>query len=495
VRKTRSLTLLSAGVVVAAAVIGTALLTAGGASPTGRVFNLAPPARSSQATATSTALTTGSASPLPQGAPLTLTATITPAAATGMVQFKDGSTNIGDPVTVLNGSAAETTSTLTVGSHQLTAVFTPANPALYSPSTSPAVPFVIAGATATSTVLSTSAASPAAQGTPLTLTATVSPPAATGTVQFKDGSTNIGTPAAVSNGTASTSSTLAVGSHQLTAVFIPTNAMLYSPSTSPAVPFVISGATATSTTLNTSSAVTPAVVGTAVTLTATVNPAAAGGTVQFRDGATNIGNAVAVSNGTASQTTTTLTAGSHQLTAVFTPTTATLYSSSTSSAVTFVIAGATATTTTLATSPTSPVVENTPMTMTATITPTAAVGTVQFRDGNTNIDGPVTVGNGTAVRNATLGVGSHQLTAVFTPTNSAIYGASTSRSMSYRVNAKPVLGAALGVVPGGQDPPGDRGPRPRGRSGPVPGLGAGAAPVVAGSAILITRRRHKARIR
>lgn len=398
-RKTRSLTLLSAGVVVAAAVIGTALLTAGGASPTGRVFNLAPPARSSQATATSTALTTGSASPLPQGAPLTLTATITPAAATGMVQFKDGSTNIGDPVTVLNGSAAETTSTLTVGSHQLTAVF------------------------------------------------------------------------------------------------IPTNAMLYSPSTSPAVPFVISGATATSTTLNTSSAVTPAVVGTAVTLTATVNPAAAGGTVQFRDGATNIGNAVAVSNGTASQTTTTLTAGSHQLTAVFTPTTATLYSSSTSSAVTFVIAGATATTTTLATSPTSPVVENTPMTMTATITPTAAVGTVQFRDGNTNIDGPVTVGNGTAVRNATLGVGSHQLTAVFTPTNSAIYGASTSRSMSYRVNAKPVLGAALGVVPGGQDPPGDRGPRPRGRSGPVPGLGAGAAPVVAGSAILITRRRHKARIR
>ncbi|MDT5368473.1 MAG: hypothetical protein QOC62_2904, partial [Mycobacterium sp.] len=422
-------------------------------------------------------------------------ATITPAAATGMVQFKDGSTNIGDPVTVLNGSAAETTSTLTVGPHQLTAVFTPTNPALYTPSTSPAVPFVIAGATATSTVLSTSAASPAAQATPLTLTATVSPPAATGTVQFKDGSTNIGTPAAVSNGTASTSSTLAVGSHQLTAVFIPTNAMLYSPSTSPAVPFVISGATATSTTLNTSSAVTPAVVGTAVTLTATVNPAAAGGTVQFRDGATNIGNAVAVSNGTASQTTTTLTAGSHQLTAVFTPTTATLYSSSTSSAVTFVIAGATATTTTLATSPTSPVVENTPMTMTATITPTAAVGTVQFRDGNTNIDGPVTVGNGTAVRNATLGVGSHQLTAVFTPTNSAIYGASTSRSMSYRVNAKPVLGAALGVVPGGQDPPGDRGPRPRGRSGPVPGLGAGAAPVVAGSAILIARRRHKARIR
>ena len=357
---------------------------------------------------------------------------------------------------------------------------------------------MISGAAATGTVLSTSAASPLAQDSPLTLTATVTPAAATGTVQFKDNSTNIGTPAPVSNGIASTPSTLAVGPHQLTAVFTPTNAMLYSPSTSPSVPFVISGATATSTTLSASSTATPAVVGSTVTLGAAVTPAAAAGTVQFMDGATNIGDAVAVSNGNASQTTTTLAVGSHQLTAVFTPTTATLYGPSTSPAVTFVIAQATATTTTLATSPTSPSIENTPMTMTATITPTAAVGNVQFRDGNTNIDGPVTVSNGTAVRNATLGVGSHQLTAVFTPTNSAVYGASTSRSTSHRVNARPVLGAAAAVVPGGQDAPGDRGPRPNRRNGPIPGLGSGAgaaAPLVAGSAILITRRRHKARTR
>ena len=472
-RKTRSLTLLSAGVVVAAAVVGGALLTTGGASPTGRVFNLAPPAGASQATATSTALTTGSASPIPQGAPLTLTATVTPAAASGTVQFRDGSTNIGDPVTVVNGSAPETTSTLTVGSHQLTAVFTPTDPVIYGPSTSPAVPFVISGATATSTILSTSAASPAAQGSPLTLTATVTPAAATGTVQFKDGSTNVGTPAAVSNGTASTTSTLVVGSHQLTAVFTPTNAALYTPSTSPPVPFVISGATATSTTLSASSAASPAVVGSSVALTAAVTPAAAAGTVQFRDGSTNIGTAVAVSNGTASQTTTTLTVGSHQLTAVFTPTTPTLYGPSTSPAVTFVISGATTTGTTLATAPTSPVVENTPMTMTATITPAAAVGTVQFRDGNTNVGTPVTVNNGTATENATLGVGSHQLTAVFTPTNSALYSSSTSPSRTYVVQARPLLGAALAVVPGGQDPPGDRGPRSRGRSGSVPPLGRG----------------------
>jgi hypothetical protein len=166
VRKTRSLTLLATGVVVAAAVIATALLATGGTSPTGRVFNLAPPASSSQATATSTALTTGSASPVPQGTPLTLTATVTPAVATGTAQFKDGSANIGDPVEVVNGTAPKTTSTLTVGQHQLTAVFTPADTTRYSPSTSPAVPFMISGAAATSTVLSTSAASPLAQDSP-----------------------------------------------------------------------------------------------------------------------------------------------------------------------------------------------------------------------------------------------------------------------------------------------------------------------------------------
>lgn len=144
-----------------------------------------------------------------------MTATVTPQAATGTVQFKDnGSTNLGSPVSVVNGTASETTSTLGVGPHQLTAVFTPADPATYSSSTSPVVvPFTISGATTTSTVLSTSAASTAAQGTPLTLTATVTPATVTGTVQFKDNDTNVGAPAAVSNGTAST---LAVGSHRST---------------------------------------------------------------------------------------------------------------------------------------------------------------------------------------------------------------------------------------------------------------------------------------
>ncbi|MDQ2881225.1 MAG: Ig-like domain-containing protein [Actinomycetota bacterium] len=228
----------------------------------------------------------------------------------------------------------------------------------------------------------------------------------------------------------------------------------------------------------------------------------AAGTLQFMDGATNIGDAVAITNGNASQTTTTLTVGSHQLTAVFTPTDANLFGASTSSAVTFVISGAATTGTTLDTAPTSPVVENTPMTMTATITPAAAIGSVQFRDGNTNIGAPVTVNNGTAKENATLGVGSHRLTAVFTPTNTALYSTSTSPGRTYDVRARPLLGAAAAVVPGGQDAPGDRGPRdgrPRSRNNnPVPQLGRSASasvPIIGVSTLLMGRRRLKARTR
>jgi hypothetical protein len=89
------------------------------------------------ATATSTALTTNPASPVSHGTPVTLIATITPAAAVGAVQFKDGTVNLGNPAVVSNGVATTTTSTLAVGGHQLTAVFLPTNPAVFASSTSP----------------------------------------------------------------------------------------------------------------------------------------------------------------------------------------------------------------------------------------------------------------------------------------------------------------------------------------------------------------------
>jgi Bacterial Ig-like domain (group 3) len=74
---------------------------------------------------TSTALTASPASPVAQGTPVTPTAAVTPAKAAGTVQFKDGTTNVGTPLTITNGKASRTISTLAAGSHQLTTVFTP----------------------------------------------------------------------------------------------------------------------------------------------------------------------------------------------------------------------------------------------------------------------------------------------------------------------------------------------------------------------------------
>ena len=64
------------------------------------------------------------------------TATVAPANAVGTVQFKNGTTNLGGPVSVLGGIAIGPVTTLTPGQHQLTAVFTPTDPTKFKPSTS-----------------------------------------------------------------------------------------------------------------------------------------------------------------------------------------------------------------------------------------------------------------------------------------------------------------------------------------------------------------------
>lgn len=190
-------------------------------------------------TPTTTTLTTSPASPAPKDAMVTLTATVNPANATGTVQFKDGTTDLGKPVMVAGGTATGTTSKLAVGSHQLGAVFIPSDAAVFSTSTATPVTFAITGPTmieptTTNTVLTTPAGSQVTQGSQVTLTATVTPTAAAGTVQFKDGTANLASPAKVSNGTAAlTTSFTTAGARQLTAEFTPADSATYSPSTSP----------------------------------------------------------------------------------------------------------------------------------------------------------------------------------------------------------------------------------------------------------------------
>ena len=377
-----------------------------------------------------TSLSVAPASPQEFGTQETLTATVTPSSATGTVQFLEGSTDIGSPVTVSGGTAHVQTSTLPGGADVLIAAFTPT--AGTDVSQSNAVQSFTVTPVSTSTSLSVSPPSPQLQGTQETLTATVTPSSAAGTVQFMNGSNDIGTPVTVSGGTAVTQTTLPVGSNTLSAVFTPANIEDYSTSTSNTVPYTVNPIVSTTTTL-TASPPSPVQSGTPVTLTATISPSAATGNVQFEANDNDLGGPVTVSGGKADLDTSTLPVGDDSLTAVFTATADSGYTSSTSSAVSYTVTGIT-TTTTLTASPPSPVQSGTQVTLTATISPSAATGTVQFEANANDLGSAVDVSGGTAVLQTTaLPVGDDSLTAVFTPLAGNDYDGSASIPVSYTV--------------------------------------------------------------
>jgi hypothetical protein len=139
----------------------------------------------------------------------------------GTVQFKDGGTNLGAAQAVNgSGTATYTTTTLDAGAHSITAQYIP-GAAAFGASTSSAQAFTIAKK-ATTVVVSTGGGS-SAQYAVATFTATVTPSAAGGTVQFTKDGANLGSPQAVSGGTATfATSSLAVGTYAIGAVYTPT---------------------------------------------------------------------------------------------------------------------------------------------------------------------------------------------------------------------------------------------------------------------------------
>lgn len=193
---------------------------------------------------------------------------------------------------------------------------------------------------ATSTTLAASPASPQTAGTPITLTATVSPNTGsatpTGSVEFFDGVTSLGNANVDGSGHATLGGqVLATGAHTLKAVFSPTGA--FESSTSANVPFQIDASPATPTT--TSVAAVPGADYLApVALSATVTPAGAAGTVQFKEGAANLGSPVTVDAlGNASLSYTFSAPGPHSVTAVFTPADSALFSGSQATPVPFTL--------------------------------------------------------------------------------------------------------------------------------------------------------------
>lgn len=184
-----------------------------------------------------------------------------------------------------SGNASFVTSSLAAGSHMLTAIYS--GNATFASSASTTVTEVI-NALSTATTL-TAAPNPASTGQSVTLSATVSPAptgSPLGSINFMDGETLLGTVNINSSGTASFSiSILSAGSHTLTAVY--SGNAVFATSTSSAVTEVIdatSTSTATTTTLTISP--NPGYDGSTITLTATIAPAPTGstlGTVTFCD--------------------------------------------------------------------------------------------------------------------------------------------------------------------------------------------------------------------
>ena len=427
------------GVVVLAVAGGTALFItrARGTPPLPKPLG----STAAQAAAPSTTMITLKVTPASPVDPIiteTLTATVSPATAAGVVQFTDGSAALDDPVAVIDGSASTTTS-LPGGAHSLFAEFTPTDAAAFSGSISNTVDYPVnmvaaTGATGTTITLEVTPASPVDPLTTETLTATVAPATVVGVVEFNDGSTPLGDPAPVTYGSASTTTTLPSGDHSLFADFTPADASAFSGSISNTVGYPVnnpsvSEATTTTITLEATPA-SSADSTTTETLTVTITPPTAPGTVQFTDATTPLGNPVTVSDGSAT-TTTTLAAGDHSLTAEFTPTDASAFRGSTSPTIACPVSAAlatqpTPTTTTLQVTPGSSADLITTETLTARITPPTATGTVQFTDANTPLGGPVSLTDDTATTTITLPAGDHSLAAEFIPTNPADYGPSTS---------------------------------------------------------------------
>jgi hypothetical protein len=171
--------------------------------------------------ATVTSLTSSPSGSVASGGTATLTATVTPATASGTVQFYDGSTAIGaaQPVTVASGVASATyvDGSLTDGTHTLKAVFTPTDYSgttsggtnVYGASTSQTVTLKVGSSGATTTTTTTPGGTTTTTTPGETTTTTTTSSSSTSSTTTASGGGGGGDPSTGGSGSTSTSSQLA----------------------------------------------------------------------------------------------------------------------------------------------------------------------------------------------------------------------------------------------------------------------------------------------
>ena len=243
----------------------------------------------------------------------------------GTVSFYDDGMPLGTSTVDAFGEATLNTTAISIGSsNSLTAVFHGTD--CMNTETSPAESHTVMQAGTTTSLVSAPNPSICGQTRILTATVTADPPGGgipVGTVTFKDGVTPLGTVALDAAGKAVfTTAALLTGAHTLSADY--SGNVNYFSDSSPGLGATVTAAS-TATSLATSR--NPAMVGTTVYFTATVTvtppgPSPATGTVTFKDGASTIGGPLALDGtGKAYFSTSSLTLGTHPITAVFNGTT------------------------------------------------------------------------------------------------------------------------------------------------------------------------------
>ncbi|MGI4757833.1 MAG: Ig-like domain repeat protein, partial [Janthinobacterium lividum] len=382
---------------------------------------------------------TSSSNPVTVTAPLTLTVVASSATGTptGSVTFLDGTTTLGTAV-LASGQASFTTSSLVPGTHNLSVQY--GGDTSDAPGQSNVLAQQVQQAS-TTTMLGANNSSPLV-GTPVSFTANVSSsngPLPTGTVQFKDGSTVIGTAALNTTGTASVStSSLTPGSHAIVAVYEGD----------------VDDATSSSAPL----ALTVQQIGTSIAASASSNPLSAGatlhlssqvsvapgtaaqgpitGTVIFREGSTTYDTVPLDANQQAATDIRNLPVGTHLINVLYSGNTN--YASSNTAL--NVIVNQTGASIGLSDASATTLAGGT-ATWTAAVSSNTGIptGTVSFRDGTATLGSGTLDTHGVATFSTTsLAVGSHIVTAVYG--GDANYTNATSAAVTHTVNrAVPAL--------------------------------------------------------
>ena len=355
--------------------------------------------------------------PVQGGSPITFSAQLTGSCniePTGVVTFADAGSPIGSSALNSQALATFTTAFLVVGQHNITAEY-PGDFNFNSNTSAVLVQTVIGDPTSSMLMV---APNPATAFQPVTFSSTVTSPYVTpnGTVIFTANGQNVASGTLNSTDTTSaTISSLGAGTYSVVANYQATT--LFHSSSSAPVQLTVLGVASTTTM---TASPNPVTVTQAAAFTVKVAAAQGNhlptGTVTLLDGGTVLKTATLDANGSAVIPISTLSVGTHTITARYGGDANFNASSATVSEIVALIGAAM----NLTASP-NPANNGQTVTMTATVTPSlngaALVGTVTFYDGATALGAVPLNGSGTATfSTSALTVGTHPLTASMLPT-------------------------------------------------------------------------------